>query len=198
MYVSTRHRSLVSDSVKRNLRFCLNNRGFFHFLLARRFYAVYGVGFKRSWSCSARTSWAPRSPFPSLLNVFTGRPGYFAERRMTLKFSVLMGFIENRVNQVSGVFSQFLIHSVSWGLERRRFTERRLQRKHHQKSEFASFETLLRLFGTAQFVKCRGLFLELIIIIIIIIIIVMDYFNKTVYSPGGYSLVKNYNMELNS
>ena len=46
----------------------------------------------------------PRSPFPSLLNVFTGRPGYFAERRMTLKFSVLMGFIENWVNQVSGVF----------------------------------------------------------------------------------------------
>ena len=114
IYVCTRHRSLVSDSVKRNLRFCLNNRGFFHFLLARRFYAVHGVGFKRSWSCSARTSWAPRSPFPSLLNVFTGRPGYFAERRMTLKFSVLMGFIENRVNQVSGVFSQFLIHSVSW------------------------------------------------------------------------------------
>ena len=55
----------------------------------------------------------PRSPFPSLLNVATGRPGYFAERRMTLKFSVLMGFIENRVNQVSGPFSQFLIHSVS-------------------------------------------------------------------------------------
>ena len=28
------------------------------------------------------------------------------------------------------------------------------------KNEFASFQTLSRLFGTAQFVKCRGLFLE--------------------------------------
>ena len=29
------------------------------------------------------------------------------------------------------------------------------------KNEFASFQTLLRLFGTAQFLKCRRLFLEL-------------------------------------
>ena len=30
-----------------------------------------------------------------------------------------------------------------------------------KKNEFASFQTLLHLFGTAQFVKCRRLFLEL-------------------------------------
>ena len=30
-----------------------------------------------------------------------------------------------------------------------------------KKSEFASFQTLSRLFGTSQFVKCRRLFLEL-------------------------------------
>ena len=29
------------------------------------------------------------------------------------------------------------------------------------KNEFASFQTLLRLFGTAQFLKCRRLLLEL-------------------------------------
>ena len=29
------------------------------------------------------------------------------------------------------------------------------------KNEFASFHTFSRLFGTAQFVKCRRLFLEL-------------------------------------
>ena len=38
---------------------------------------------------------------------------------------------------------------------------RRRQWKHHEENEFASFQTLSRIFGTAQFVKCRRLFLEL-------------------------------------
>ena len=38
---------------------------------------------------------------------------------------------------------------------------RRRQWKHHEKNEFASFQTLSRLFGTVQFVKCRRLFQEL-------------------------------------
>ena len=38
---------------------------------------------------------------------------------------------------------------------------RRLQWKHHYKNEFGPFQTLSRLFGTARFVKCRRLFLEL-------------------------------------
>ena len=52
---------------------------------------------------------------------------------------------------------EMLVGTLSKLLRRRR------QWKHHWTNEFASFQTLSRLFGTAQFVKFRLLFLELIV-----------------------------------